>query len=67
MLSEDTTQGIWVGLSDGAEIIGMSKDDLQRLAQTQLSLEETEREIRVRQRDERYEFWLPDLVRYART
>lgn len=67
MMSENTTQGIWINVRDSMEITGLPEDDLKRLAQTQLALLEAERDLKVRQRGARYEFWLPDLVKYMKT
>jgi hypothetical protein len=59
-----STQGIWVSPADGAEITGFTVHYLEILAQQQAALPEKERSLKIRLRDNRYEFWMPDLVRH---
>ena len=57
-------QQIWVMTGEGAELTGYNALYLQKMARKNLALPEDERVIRVRMRQNRYELWLPDLLRY---
>ena len=57
-------QEIWVMTTEGAELTGYSREYLQKMAKKISLLPEDERVIKVRMRSNRYEFWLPDLLRY---
>lgn len=57
-------QEIWVITPEGAEITGYSREYLEQLARKHSRLSEDERLIKVRKRANRYEIWLPDLLRY---
>ena len=57
-------QEIWVITPEGAELTGYSREYLEKLARKHLRLSEDERLIKVRKRANRYELWLPDLLRY---
>jgi hypothetical protein len=58
-------QEIWVFMSEGAEITGYSSEYLKKLAHKIYRMPEDERVIKIRMRKRRYEFWLPDLLRYT--
>ena len=55
---------VWVLTGEGAEITGYNAEYLQKMGRKLLRMPEEERRIRVRYRARRYEFWLPDLLRY---
>lgn len=57
-------QEIWVMTEESAELTGYNKQYLQKMAKKIFSLPEDERLIKIRMRSRRYEFWLPDLLRY---
>ena len=57
-------QEIWVITPEGAELTGYSREYLEKLARKHSRLSEDERLIKVRKRANRYELWLPDLLRY---
>ncbi len=57
-------QEIWVITPEGAELTGYSREYLEQLARKNSRLSEDERLIKVRKRANRYELWLPDLLRY---
>lgn len=57
-------QEIWVITPEGAEITGYSREYLEQLARKNWRLPEAERLIKLRKRANRYEIWLPDLLRY---
>ena len=57
-------QEIWVITPEGAELTGYSREYLEQLARKNSKLSEDERQIKVRKRANRYELWLPDLLRY---
>jgi hypothetical protein len=57
-------QEIWVMTAEGAELTGYSREYLEQLARKNTRLSEDERDIKVRMRSNRYELWLPDLLRY---
>ena len=57
-------QEIWVMTSEGAAITGYNALYLQKIARKNLGLPENERQFKVRMRGNRYEIWLPDLLRY---
>lgn len=61
---EDPTQGVWVNAEEGAQITGLHKDDLQRLASQMANHPEANRIVRIWQRARDLRFWLPDLVQY---
>jgi hypothetical protein len=55
---------IWVNTNEGAEITGYFSAHVRKLARDNWKLPEDQRLIRVRRRVERYEIWLPDLIKY---
>ena len=57
-------QEIWVMTGEGAAITGYNALYLQKIARKNLALPEDERQFKVRMRGNRYEIWLPDLLRY---
>ena len=57
-------QEIWVMTSEGSAITGYNALYLQKMARRNLALPEDERQFKVRMRGNRYEIWLPDLLRY---
>jgi len=57
-------QQIWVMTEEGAALTGYNRGYLQKMAKKIFSLPEDERDIKIRMRSRRYEFWLPDLLRY---
>ena len=57
-------QEIWVMTSEGSTITGYNALYLQKMARRNLALPEDERLFKVRMRGNRYEIWLPDLLRY---
>lgn len=57
-------QQTWVMTTEGAEATGYSREYLEQLARKNSRLPEAERPIKVRMRSNRYELWLPDLLRY---
>ena len=57
-------QEIWVMTTEGAELTGYNREYLEQLARKNLRLSEDERLIMIRMRSNRYELWLPDLLRY---
>ncbi len=59
------TQDIWVLTSEGAEITGYNIEHVRKLARDNWNLPEDERVIRVRSRANRYDLWLPDLLKYV--
>lgn len=70
MTTEDQTneteiEEIWVSTREGSEITGYSQKYLGHLANSIWSQPEDERPIRLRYRSRRYEYWLPDLVKYS--
>jgi hypothetical protein len=58
------SQEIWVNTNEAAEITGYNNDYIRKLCRDNWSLSENERVIRLRRRVERYEMWLPDLLKY---
>ncbi len=59
-------QEIWVMTSEGSAITGYNALYLQKMARKNLALPEDERQFKVRMRGNRYEIWLPDLLRYIK-
>ena len=57
-------QEIWVITPEGAELTGYSREYLEKIARKHSRLPEDDRLIKVRKRANRYELWLPDLLRY---
>jgi hypothetical protein len=57
-------QEIWVMTTEGAELTGYSREYLEQLSRKNWRLPEDERVIKVRMRSNRYELWMPDLLRY---
>ena len=57
-------QETWVMTAEGAKLTGYSREYLEQLARKNSKLLEDERPIKVRMRSNRYELWLPDLLRY---
>lgn len=57
-------QEIWVMTGEGSAITGYNALYLQKMARRNLALPEDERQFKVRMRGNRYEIWLPDLLRY---
>ena len=57
-------QEIWVTTPEGAEQTGYSREYLEQVARKNFRLAEDERDIKVRKRSNRYELWLPDILRY---
>ena len=63
----ETTEDNWVNTVEGAEITGYNPDYLRELVRNNWKLPEDQRLIRVRKRSNRYDIWLPDLIRYTNT
>jgi hypothetical protein len=63
----ETTEETWVNTIEGAEITGYNPDYVRELARNNWKLPEEQRLIRVRKRANRYDIWLPDLIRYTNT
>jgi hypothetical protein len=63
-MTDETADEIWVTTKEGAEITGYSQRYLTILAGKISHLPENERLIQIRNRSNRYEFWLPDLFNY---
>lgn len=63
-MTDETTDEIWVTTKEGAEITGYNQDYLTILARRISRQPEHERLIQIRNRSNRYEFWLPDLFNY---
>jgi hypothetical protein len=61
---DNSTQGIWVNSADGAQITGFTEVYLEILGQQQIALPENQRSIKLRQRNDKIEFWMPDLVKH---
>jgi hypothetical protein len=61
---EDPTQGVWVNAQEGADITGINREELRRLADQMTKQPEQNRIVRVVQRARELRFWLPDLVQY---
>ncbi len=61
---ENSAERIWVGVRQGAEITGQPVGYFRHLATSIWDMPLEERPLKVRLRSKRYEFWLPDLVRY---
>jgi hypothetical protein len=61
---EHAADHIWVTTKEGAEITGYNQDYLTTLARKISRQAEHERPIQIRNRSNRYEFWLPDLYKY---
>jgi hypothetical protein len=55
---------IWVTTTEAAEITGYSREYLEKLANKTRKMPENERAIRLRLRSNRYDIWLPDLIKY---
>jgi hypothetical protein len=66
-MSEQVAKRIWVNTAEGAEITGYNRDHVQKLARDNWKLPERERLIKVRNKGNRYDIWLPDLMEYIRT
>jgi hypothetical protein len=64
MAEQVTHEEIWVSTGEGAEITGYHQAYLQQLSRKMWKRPEHERLIKVRNRANRYELWLPDLVKY---
>ena len=59
-------QEVWVTTREGAEATGYNIDYLEQVARKNFRLPEHEREIKIRKRSNRYELWLPDILRYIK-
>jgi hypothetical protein len=57
-------QQTWVMTTEAAAITGYNALYLQKMARKNLGLPENEQLFKVRMRSNRYEIWLPDLLRY---
>jgi hypothetical protein len=57
-------QEIWVMTTEGAAVTGYNNRYLGQLAKKFSLLPEDEQPVKVRMRSNRYELWLPDLIRY---
>lgn len=64
VFEEDPTQGVWVNAQEGADITGVNREELRRLADQMAKQPEQSRIVRVMQRAREMRFWLPDLVQY---
>jgi hypothetical protein len=62
--SDIGVEEIWVNTNEAAEITGYFYTHVRKLARDNWNLPEDQRVIRVRRRVERYEIWLPDLIKY---
>jgi len=57
-------QETWVTTREGPEATGYNSEYLEQVARKYFRLAEDERDIKIRKRSNRYELWLPDLLRY---
>ena len=63
-MSGQVAKRIWVNTAEGAEITGYHRDHVQKLARDNWNLPENQRLIKVRNKGNRYDIWLPDLMKY---
>lgn len=56
----------WVNTTEAAEITGYNNEHVRLIARENWNRPEPERRVRVRRRSNRYDIWLPDLIRYMR-
>ena len=63
-MADETSDNIWVTTKEGAEITGYNQEYLKKLARKSSLQPEGERMIQIRNRSNRYELWLPDLLHY---
>jgi hypothetical protein len=57
---------IWVDLREAAELTGYNLESIRKVAYRIAQQSEDEREIKIRKRSSRWEFWLPDLITYVK-
>lgn len=60
----EKTDETWVNVAEATEITGYNFHSIRRMVQTIASQPEDEREIKLRKRANRWELWLPDLMKY---
>lgn len=63
-MTDKASDEIWVTTKEGAEITGYNQQYLMILARKISRQSENERLIQIRNRSNRYELWLPDLLHY---
>jgi hypothetical protein len=64
MFEQQPVEEVWVSTSEAANITGYNQRYLNQLASRFWKQPEEERPIKILNRSNRYEFWLPDLIRY---
>jgi hypothetical protein len=60
--AKNPDEEIWVNTSEAAEATGYNLNYISQIGAKMWNTPEGEREIRVKRRAGRYEFWLPDLL-----
>ena len=63
-LEKTDSLDIWVNTNEAVERTGYFHTHVRKLARENWNLPEDQRFIRVRRRVDRYEIWLPDLLKY---
>lgn len=63
-LEKIESEEIWVNTNEAVERTGYFHTHVRKLARDNWNLPEDQRIIRVRRRVDRYEIWLPDLIKY---
>jgi hypothetical protein len=64
---EAESKEVWVNVTEAAEIIGYSRDHMQKLARDNWNLPPEERKMRVKRHSNGYMIWLPDIHKYIET
>jgi predicted metallopeptidase len=64
-MSEITTEQIWVTVKEAAEVAGYTPAYLIQLVKEMLLQPESERVMQVRQEENLYYIWLPDLIGFV--
>jgi hypothetical protein len=59
-----SVEKIWVNAHEAAQATGYNPQYITRLAMKMQKKPESEREIQLKKRSNRYEMWLPDLIAY---
>jgi len=65
-MAEQSADEIWVSTTEAAEITGYFHTHVRKLARDNWKLPENRRVLRIRRRSNRYDIWLPDLIKYMR-
>jgi hypothetical protein len=63
-MSDLLMRDMWVNTTEAAEITGYHFEYVRKLARDNWNIPENDRVIRVRRRSNRYDIWLPDLIKY---